>query len=64
MTSTEARKFEARRSSDLVETTSPVRWEQFAEGLCVQTLHVGPYDAEDPTPEQPHHEGSRGAGSR
>lgn len=39
-----------------VETTGGVRWEQFDEGLCVQTLHVGPYDTEGPVLEQLHHE--------
>lgn len=43
-------------TSTLVETTGGVRWEQFDEGLCVQTLHVGPYDAEGPVIEQLHHE--------
>ncbi|WP_114855649.1 GyrI-like domain-containing protein [Brachybacterium sp. YJGR34] len=34
----------------------PVRWEPLTEGLCVQTLHVGPYDAEGPVLERMHHE--------
>lgn len=43
-------------TAEQVETAGAVRWEQFAEGLCVQTLHVGPYDAEGPVLEQMHHE--------
>lgn len=31
-----------------------VRWETLAEGTCVQTLHVGPYDAEGPVLEEMH----------
>ena len=33
-----------------------VRWELFDEGLCVQTLHVGPYDDEAPVLHALHHE--------
>ncbi|WEG08882.1 GyrI-like domain-containing protein [Microbacterium horticulturae] len=33
-----------------------LRFERFDEGLCVQTLHVGPYDAEGPVLEQMHDE--------
>lgn len=33
-----------------------VRWELFDEGLCVQTLHVGPYDDEGPVLHRLHHE--------
>lgn len=39
---------------DAVREGSAVRWEEFDEGLCVQTLHVGPYDAEGPVLEQLH----------
>lgn len=41
---------------ELVETAGDVRWELFDEGRCVQTLHVGPYDAEGPVLERMHHE--------
>jgi hypothetical protein len=34
----------------------PVRWEAFDEGRCLQTLHIGPYDAEGPVLERLHHE--------
>lgn len=37
-----------------VETDGRVRWEAFEEGLCLQTLHVGPYDAEGPVLERLH----------
>ena len=33
-----------------------LRLEPFAEGLCVQTLHLGPYDAEGPVLERLHHD--------
>lgn len=33
-----------------------VRLERLEEGLCVQTLHVGPYDAEGPVLDALHHE--------
>jgi hypothetical protein len=33
-----------------------VRLEPFDEGLCVQTLHVGPYDDEGPVLDTMHHE--------
>lgn len=33
-----------------------VRLDRFAEGLCVQTLHVGPYDDEGPVLEAMHHD--------
>ncbi|NKY40178.1 GyrI-like domain-containing protein [Cellulomonas septica] len=33
-----------------------VRLERLDEGLCVQTLHVGPYDAEGPVLDALHHE--------
>ncbi|MEE1617201.1 GyrI-like domain-containing protein [Brachybacterium sp. J153] len=41
---------------DAVREGSAVRWEEFEEGLCVQTLHVGPYDAEGPVLERMHDE--------
>lgn len=31
-----------------LEDADDVRWETFDEGLCLQTLHIGPYDAEGP----------------
>lgn len=31
-----------------LEDAHDVRWETFDEGLCLQTLHIGPYDAEGP----------------
>ncbi len=36
------------------ELVEPVRIEALEEGRCVQTLHVGPYDAEGPTIEALH----------
>lgn len=39
-----------------VGVTGEVRWESFEEGLCLQTLHVGPYDAEGPVLAQLHEE--------
>lgn len=39
-----------------VESDGGVRWEAFEEGLCLQTLHVGPYDVEGPVLEQLHHQ--------
>lgn len=33
-----------------------LRWEPFSEGLSVQILHIGPYDAEAPTIRQMHEE--------
>ncbi|APX32185.1 hypothetical protein BH708_04975 [Brachybacterium sp. P6-10-X1] len=41
---------------DLVETSGDVRWEEFGEGHCIQTLHVGPYEQEGPVLETMHHE--------
>ena len=41
---------------DAVREGSTVRWEQFDEGRCLQTLHVGPYDEEGPVLERMHHE--------
>lgn len=34
----------------------PVRLERLTEGLCLQTLHLGPYAAEGPTITRLHHE--------
>jgi hypothetical protein len=31
-----------------------LRWEAFEEGLCAQTLHIGPFDQEGPTIERVH----------
>ena len=44
----------ARKSSAPV--LDRLRLEPFAEGLCVQTLHLGPYDAEGPILERLHHD--------
>ncbi|GAA3032091.1 hypothetical protein LV79_003122 [Actinokineospora globicatena] len=33
-----------------------VRFEEFHEGTCIQTLHIGPYDAEGPTIARMHDE--------
>ncbi|GAA1794246.1 MAG: GyrI-like domain-containing protein [Actinobacteria bacterium] len=44
----------ARKSSAPV--LDRLRLEPFAEGLCVQTLHLGPYDAEGPVLERLHHD--------
>jgi hypothetical protein len=41
---------------DEVETGEGVRLETLDEGLCVQTLHVGPFDAEGPTLARMHDE--------
>lgn len=41
-----------------------LRLETLTEGRCVQTLHVGPYDAEGPVLERMHHEFLPGAGLR
>ena len=41
-----------------------VRLQPLEEGLCVQTLHVGPYDAEGPVLDELHHTFIPGAGLR
>jgi len=41
-----------------------VRLEPLAEGLCMQTLHVGPFDDEGPVLHRLHHEVLPGAGFR
>jgi hypothetical protein len=41
---------------DDVVTVAGVRLEAFGEGLCVQTLHVGPFDAEGPVLARMHDE--------
>ena len=41
-----------------------VRWETLDEGPCVQTLHVGPYDAEGPVLARMHDEVIAGRGLR
>jgi hypothetical protein len=33
-----------------------IRWESLSEGKCVQTLHIGPFDAEGPVLARMHHE--------
>lgn len=33
-----------------------LRWERLAEGLCAQTLHIGPYDEEGPVLRRMHEE--------
>lgn len=39
-----------------VRVTGAVRWEPFDEGLCLQTLHIGPHDAEGPVLARMHEE--------
>jgi hypothetical protein len=48
----------AKRGSSALDAASldSVRLETLDEGLCVQTLHVGPYDDEGPVLETLHHE--------
>ena len=41
----------ARKSLPAIEA---LRFETFTEGLCAQTLHVGPFSAEGPTIERVH----------
>jgi len=41
-----------------------LRFERFDEGLCVQTLHVGPYDDEGPVLDAMHHDVIPGHGLR
>ena len=41
---------------DAVREGSTVRWEEFDEGRCLQTVHVGPYDEEGPVLERMHRE--------
>jgi hypothetical protein len=43
-------------------TVDDVRLEQLDEGLCVQTLHIGPFDAEGPTLARLHDEFIPGEG--
>lgn len=40
---------DAAAGSDGVSRLGDVRLERYDEGLCVQTLHIGPYDDEGPT---------------
>ncbi|SCX49363.1 hypothetical protein SAMN03159343_2172 [Klenkia marina] len=44
------------------ERLDDVRLEALTEGLCVQTLHVGPFDDEGPVLRELHHEVLPGAG--
>lgn len=48
------------RAQDAVADKAPriteLRLERYDEGMCVQTLHVGPYEAEGPVLEQMHDE--------
>lgn len=44
------------------ERLDDVRLDTFTEGLCVQTLHVGPFDDEGPVLQKLHHEVLPGAG--
>lgn len=39
----------AKTTGKLGEAPDSLRLEGFEEGLCVQTMHIGPYDAEGPT---------------
>jgi hypothetical protein len=39
-----------------------IRWESLSEGSCVQTLHIGPFDAEGPVLARMHHEFIPGRG--
>ncbi len=41
-------------AKDRPASLGKVRWETLAEGSCVQTLHIGPYDAEGPVLEEMH----------
>ena len=41
---------------EAVREGSEVRWEEFDEGRCLPTLHVGPYDEEGPVLERMHRE--------
>ena len=41
---------------EAVREGSEVRWEEFDEGRCLQTLHVGPCDEEGPVLERMHRE--------
>lgn len=55
--------------ADVAARTAPpaldaVRLERYDEGLCVQTLHVGPYDAEGPVLAEMHDRVIPGAGLR
>ena len=43
-----ARSRVAARAAGAPDRVGEVRLERYEEGLCVQTLHVGPYDAEGP----------------
>ncbi|MEI7057428.1 GyrI-like domain-containing protein [Nocardioides sp. CCNWLW239] len=41
-------------AKDRPASLDKVRWETLDEGTCVQTLHIGPYDAEGPVLEEMH----------
>ncbi len=56
-----ARKAAARSDAPALDR---VRVERLEEGRCVQTLHVGPYDAEGPVLQAMHHEVIPGHGLR
>lgn len=43
-------------TASTLDALAAVRLEDIAEGLCVQTLHVGPYDAEGPVLQTMHEE--------
>lgn len=49
---------------DVAESVEGVRLETLDEGLCVQTLHVGPFDAEGPVLARMHDEFIPGEGLR
>jgi len=45
---------EAREKASEKRTIGRLRFERFAEGLCAQIMHIGPYSAEGPTIERLH----------
>ncbi|WP_029090431.1 GyrI-like domain-containing protein [Brevibacterium album] len=51
-----SRAVEQVRAKKAPERLGDVRFEAFAEGLCVQTLHLGPFDEEGPVLERMHSE--------
>lgn len=55
---------EAARSKGGSPALEALRFEELAEGRCVQTLHVGPYDDEAPVLDEMHHRFIPDAGLR
>lgn len=51
-------------AKDRPASLEKMRWETLAEGTCVQTLHVGPYDAEGPVLAEMHERFIPGQGLR